>query len=127
MKLDETTVIGFPTEDGWADLYQRLRKALVHGLSANYCLADREDALGLGLYRHHRRLAQHDAAVLRVDQRVGGSEIDADVGREQRLYFAEHSGAILPFFAPRGQYPPEDFRGCRDAALGWWAIVDSDH
>ena len=45
MKLDETTVIGFPTEDGWADLYQRLRKALVHGLSANYCLADREDAV----------------------------------------------------------------------------------
>ena len=45
MKLDETTVIGFPTEEGWADLYQRLRRALVHGLSANYCLADREDAV----------------------------------------------------------------------------------
>ena len=45
MKLDETTVIGFPTTDEWASLYQKLRKTLVSSLSNKYCLADREDAV----------------------------------------------------------------------------------
>ena len=45
MELDKTTVIGFPTTDDWANLYQKLRKPLVSSLNSKYCLADREDAV----------------------------------------------------------------------------------
>ena len=45
MKLDENTVIGFPTTEDWANLYQKLHKSLVSSLSGKYCLADREDAV----------------------------------------------------------------------------------
>ena len=45
MEFDKTTVIGFPTTDKWANLYQRLRKPLVSSLNSKYCLADREDAV----------------------------------------------------------------------------------
>ena len=45
MELDKTTVIGFPTTEGWTNLYKRLQKPLVSSLNSKYCLADREDAV----------------------------------------------------------------------------------
>ena len=45
MKLDKNTVIGFPSNEEWAKLYQKLCKPLVSSLNSKYCLADREDAV----------------------------------------------------------------------------------
>jgi hypothetical protein len=59
-------------------------RATEHALGG---VTDRRDALGaavgLGADRHHRGLVQHDALVTRVDEGVGGSEIDREIGREE--------------------------------------------
>ena len=45
IKLDTTTLIGFPTPAMWAKLYTRLFGPLTGSLNHGYCLADREDAV----------------------------------------------------------------------------------
>ena len=64
-------------------------------------VADGEDlllALDLG-DGDDRRLVQHDAAALDVDQRVGRAEIDRHVGREHAEQSAEHP--VRPSFDVR--------------------------
>ncbi len=63
------------------------RRAPEHSLRL---VADREHFVGAGLHGHHRRFAQDDALVFYVDQRVGGTEIDADVVGEQTEKSVEH-------------------------------------
>src|SRR5579864_2573978 len=43
--------------------------------------SDRQHLAGALAHRHHRRLIEHDAPAAYVDERVGGPEVDADVGR----------------------------------------------
>ena len=53
-------------------------------------VADGEDmflAAGIG-DRHHRRLVEHDASTLHVDQRIRGPEVDGHIGG----HHAEQSG-----------------------------------
>ena len=45
-------------------------------------VADGEHFHGAGLHRHDRRLAQDDALILDVNERVGGAKIDPDVAGE---------------------------------------------
>ena len=45
--------------------------------------ADRQDALGLRVDRDHGRLADDDAAIADVDERVRGAEVDPDVAGEE--------------------------------------------
>ena len=45
---------------------------------------------GAGLDRNNGRLAQDDAVILDIDQRVGGAEIDADIAGEKTENFFEH-------------------------------------
>ena len=45
---------------------------------------------GPGLHGHNGGFAQDDAAVLHIDEGVGGTEIDADVTGEKAEDFAEH-------------------------------------
>ena len=51
---------------------------------------DGQHALGLGVDRHHARLAHDDPAVAHVDQRVGGPEVDPDVAGEEAEQAVEH-------------------------------------
>ena len=53
-------------------------------------VADCQNALGAALYGNDGRLAQHDAPVLHIDQRVGRAEVDPDVVREEVADFAPH-------------------------------------
>jgi hypothetical protein len=58
--------------------------------------ADRQHPLGACLDRDDGRLADHDAAVLDVDQGVGGPEVDPDVAGEQAEDAVEHSEGMPP-------------------------------
>ncbi len=63
------------------------RRAAEHAL----CLgADRQNPLG-GVDGYDARLADDDAAVADVDERVGGAEIDADIAREHAEEGVEHA------------------------------------
>ena len=54
-------------------------------------VADGEHLVGAGLDRHDRWLAQNDAVVLDVDQRVRGAEVDADIiGKQISEKLFEH-------------------------------------
>ena len=66
---------------------------MLAGRPADHALglgADGQHALGLGVDGDHRRLADDDAAVADVDQRVGGPEVDADVAGEEAEQAVEH-------------------------------------
>lgn len=45
IKLDSTTIIGFPSLSTWDRLYRKLAGPLAGSLNHGYCLADREDAV----------------------------------------------------------------------------------
>ena len=44
MKKEENEKV-IPSNAAWAELYKKFYARLIHGLSSNYCLADREDAV----------------------------------------------------------------------------------
>ncbi len=69
------------------------RRAADHALRLG---ADREHLASLGVDRDDARLADDDAAVAHVDQRVGGAEVDPDVAGEQaeQSVQAEHLRGI---------------------------------
>ena len=57
-------------------------------------VADGEHFVRAGLHRHDRRLAQDDALILDVDERVGRAEIDADVVGEPAEKSIKHERSL---------------------------------
>jgi hypothetical protein len=69
-------------------------------------LADRQNLTlaALGGEGHDRRLVQHDAPTLDVDQRVGRAEVDPHVGREKPNDARQHSLSLCNYW----ETPPRD-------------------
>ena len=57
--------------------------------------ADRQDAPGAGIHRHHRRFRDDDALLAHVHQGVGGAKVDTDVLGEESKEGAKRAGHVV--------------------------------